>query len=124
MPRKRIATLSSFEPELFMFWTDSLKSRITLVLPTYKNAVRLRHRLYSCRASMRAEGHPDIDSAERVVLSLEEQPDSRWAVVGDSVGAEFKDAFNKAGIVLPEPPPLEDSEPFDYAPDYTVKEDK
>ncbi len=129
MPRRRIAAVINFEPELMQFWLDAINGPQAVKLPTHANVVRLRHKLYSLRASMRAENHPATPALEGITLRIEEQPDGRWAVIGGSGGSEFKEAFAEAGIVVPEPPSLKellgDAEPSGYyTPDYKVKEDK
>ncbi len=129
MPRRRIASVINFEPELLQFWLDAINGPTAVKLPNHKKAVRLRHRLYSLRASMRAENHPSTPALEGITLRIEEEPDGRWAVIASSGGEEFKDAFAEAGIVVPEPPSLKDifesdEAPDYYTPDYKVKEDK
>ncbi len=129
MPRRRIAAVINFEAELLQFWLDAIHGPQALKFPTHAQAVRLRHRAYSLRASMRAENHPSTPALEGIILRIEEQPDGRWAVVANSGGSEFKEAFAEAGIVVPEPPSLKDilgeaSTPDYYTPDYKTKEDK
>ncbi len=128
MPRRRIASVINFEPELLQFWLNAINGPEALKVPTHAKAVRLRHRAYSLRASMRFENHPSTPALEGITLRLEELPDGRWAVVANSGGTEFKEAFAEAGIVVPDPPSLKDllsnDEDDYYTPDYKVKEDK
>ncbi len=129
MPRRRIAAVINFEAELLQFWLEAIHGPQALKFDTHAEAVRLRHRAYSLRASMRHEKHPSAPALEGIILRIEEQPDGRWAVVANSGGSEFKAAFAEAGIVVPEPPSLKDilgdTAPGYYTPDYsTKKEDK
>jgi hypothetical protein len=76
MARKRVPTLATFSPKMIEVWREASTKKITILVDNHKTAIALRHRLYSCRAAMKQEDHPDYNMAQFVSIYIRHEGNS------------------------------------------------
>lgn len=85
-----------------------MASRITIHCASKQEATRLKHRLYSLRSAMQAEGHEDAPAAYRTTIR-QRCVDGNHMLIGQPVDSEFDSILAEAGIGDPQAPTLDES---------------
>jgi len=95
----RTLRVASFAPELLELYRRGALTSISITLSDLKSAQRLRYRLHTLRAAMRAESHHLTSIAEKVQFALTSNSENEEVILtARPSDNDFLGAIRRAGV--------------------------
>lgn len=101
----RTLRVASFAPELLELYRRAAREPVSITLSNLKAAQRLRYRLHTLRAAMRAESHNLTSIAEKVQFTLtSNEVDDEVILTARPADDNFLPAIRRAGVNIEDMP--------------------
>jgi hypothetical protein len=100
--------VAAYNPEFLLALKKAATEGITIPVGPKNIATSMRHRLYSLRSAMERENHPDYQLVATVVLSLFNDTEKGWCIIGSPGDEDLAQILRQSGAAIPEAPSLED----------------